>query len=234
MSCQAAAESLVALLDGEIGPQERRALEQHLTGCAACARELEELRATRRLLDRGLAGVAPERGAGSFEALWQRIEADEHPTLRLASGGAGTRRIPRRRAVWLGAGGLALAASLALVVLGIQQQPAPEVAPARPVVAGGPPAVAAKSGPRVASRVAAEPRAKQPQAREASQLAQRAPEDAAASKQVAAVANEVDDPPRELLERPELFVNYPVVRRLDELRHFDAVLASQGERGDAG
>lgn len=232
MSCHGAAESLVALLDGEIAPQERLVLEQHLAGCSGCSRELEELRATRRLLDRALASAAPDRAAGSFEALWQRVESDDPPALGLVRGAAGRRPAPRLRAVWIGAGGLALAASLALVVLGIQQQqPAPGVAPAKPVVAEGRPA--AEAGSRVASRVAVEPRGA-PHAKQPAQLAKRAPESATPGKQVAVVANEIDDPPRELLERPELFVNYPVVRKLDELRHFDAVIANQGDGRDAG
>ena len=43
----------------------------------------------------------------------------------------------------------------------------------------------------------------------------------------AVAVNELD-PPRELLERPDMFLNYPIVRKLEELRHLDAVLADHG------
>jgi hypothetical protein len=52
--------------------------------------------------------------------------------------------------------------------------------------------------------------------------------------EAAVVANEID-PPRELLERPELFLNYPIVRKLDELQHLESVLAdSPDPAADAG
>jgi Putative zinc-finger len=43
-------EQLSALLDGELSEGERIALERHLQGCAACQRELAELREVRALL----------------------------------------------------------------------------------------------------------------------------------------------------------------------------------------
>ena len=54
-----------------------------------------------------------------------------------------------------------------------------------------------------------------------------------ADRRVAEVANEID-PPAELLERPDLFLNYPVMRKLDELQHLESVLADPGDEGGAG
>jgi hypothetical protein len=66
MTCAEARIAIDARLDGELGPDEAPALEAHLAGCAACAREVEE----RRLFSDGVArsfraaldGIEPGRG----------------------------------------------------------------------------------------------------------------------------------------------------------------------------
>jgi hypothetical protein len=59
MTCDDARESLSALLDGALTPDERRAVEAHLEGCAECRRDLERLRQTVALLHRVSPAHAP-------------------------------------------------------------------------------------------------------------------------------------------------------------------------------
>jgi hypothetical protein len=53
-----AGDALSALLDGELDPVEARAIRDHLAGCAACADELDGVRAVRAAV-RGLPGLDP-------------------------------------------------------------------------------------------------------------------------------------------------------------------------------
>jgi len=50
MSCERFKPMLTGYLDGELDPAERAQVEQHLAGCEACARELEELTALKEEL----------------------------------------------------------------------------------------------------------------------------------------------------------------------------------------
>jgi hypothetical protein len=59
MTCDDTRESLSALLDEALTPDERRAVEAHLEGCADCQRELERLRQTVALLHRVTPAHAP-------------------------------------------------------------------------------------------------------------------------------------------------------------------------------
>ena len=59
MSCDDARESLSALLDEALTPDERRVVEAHLEGCAECRGELERLRQTVALLHRVTPAHAP-------------------------------------------------------------------------------------------------------------------------------------------------------------------------------
>lgn len=59
MTCDDARESLSALLDESLAPDERRAVEAHLEGCAECRRELDRLRQTVALLRRVSPAHAP-------------------------------------------------------------------------------------------------------------------------------------------------------------------------------
>jgi len=59
MICDDARESLSALLDESLTPDERRAVEAHLEGCAECRRELDRLRQTVALLHRVSPAHAP-------------------------------------------------------------------------------------------------------------------------------------------------------------------------------
>lgn len=153
---------------------------------------------------------------------------------------------------WIVAGtsaGLALAAGLALVVLAPSSSR--DVTPSSSDASRGATSVAARPGPETVAakpakapttRVAkAAPTAAEPAKEQVARRANPKPavdatgddtprEDAVAANEPheeAVAVNELD-PPHELLERPDLFLNYPIVRKLDELRHLDAVLADQG------
>ena len=248
MSCETVTGSIVALLDGELAEAERREVESHLASCTACAREVEEVEATRRIVARHLLAAGAAVGPQRFDDLWRRVAADGHDTVATSRAGSGSTRPgsvsrstnARRRWLWAGASaGLALAAGLALLVFAPRP---PEVTPdgRDPRTAKGstvasapaPKAVIAKQAQHPATRVAKsgsdDADAKQQVARRAEPKA--APEVTAPAEEQPAEAVAVNelDPPRELLERPDMFLNYPIVRKLEELRHLDAVLADHG------
>lgn len=255
MNCESVHESLVALLDGEVTTAERRLLEEHLATCAACRRERALLERTRTLVTDRLRRTAAE--PGSFEALWQRIEAASpeagpqaaDPPRLGARPGRGRR--PRRTAAWAAVGGFAAAAGLALALVGLPGEdaavppagaPAPRAAapraPREPVAVarapsrpdGGQPAAqpGAAAPAKTARQAAAGPPADEPAPGAAG------PVDEPDEQEVLAVALGRAEPPRELLERPELFVNYPILSKLDELRHLDTVLAESPDDGSTG
>lgn len=254
-SCETVTGSIVALLDGELAEAERRDVEVHLASCTACARELAGFEGTRRIVERHFAasgaGVAPP----AFDQLWRRLASDAAaPAVR--SGAAATRSGSvvrsgrgRRRWLWTGASaGLALAAALALIVFAPRSPggtPAAHEAPTArsPVVASAPAqkAVAARSAQGPATRVAKAAPDAGPRKEQVARRAEPKPAvDAAPSpgeEPAEAVAVNELDPPRDLLDRPDLFLNYPIVRKLEELRHLDAVLAEHGaddRQGDGG
>lgn len=253
MSCEGVLGSIVALLDGELHGDERRTVEVHVGTCAACQGELELLRRTRALLSRQLEGAGAGAGKPSFAELWRRVEALAEqgdgpvardaaaPWTRRARADGASRRSGRRRLVaWSAAGGLAIAASLALLIVG---RPAGVGAPAAKTATTAKPAAVARAAapvavakhePGHATRVASKgvPADAHPaEGKPAAVADQAAPEgDVVANEEV---ANEID-PPRELLERPDMFLNYPIVRRLDELRHLESVLAEPPDAGGSG
>lgn len=111
-------EQLSALLDNELGEQERAELEAHLLSCASCRAELESLRRTRDLV-RALPQPALPR---SFALPLEAAPAQEQPhqsasAARPAPGPQPTRLPNRRRPVralqWLSS----IAAVLGIVVL---------------------------------------------------------------------------------------------------------------------
>jgi len=249
MSCETVVGSIVALLDGELPDGERRAVEEHLTACASCQGEMRALRQARVLVTRRLRSVDVGVARGSFDELWARIDAAGEggaPSGPAAHGRRADRSRAaglRRPAVWAGAGGLALAASLALVIVGLPRDHAEEPGPAPTRVARK---AALVDAPAAAARVTAKPEARLASAPKPAPVAKpdaaRVPTDtsedevgldAVADESVAVAVNEID-PPRELLERPDLFLNYPIVRKLDELQHLEAVLAESPDRGGAG
>jgi len=50
MNCERCSELLVEYMDGGLGPEERAAVAEHLSGCEECAREMEEYSEIRRVV----------------------------------------------------------------------------------------------------------------------------------------------------------------------------------------
>lgn len=103
--------ALDGFLDGDLGPEERRAVEEHLAGCDRCADELAGMHALAEQAASLPAEIAPARD------LWPEIAAriqreresgDEVPVLAVDFGRSG--RTPAR--AWA----VRIAASLALVI----------------------------------------------------------------------------------------------------------------------
>ncbi|KPJ54073.1 hypothetical protein AMJ39_02100 [candidate division TA06 bacterium DG_24] len=65
---------IMSLLDGEIGPDERVRLEDHIRECPACARELEEFRKLKGVTDQ-MKFVEPE------DEVWERYWANVYNRL---------------------------------------------------------------------------------------------------------------------------------------------------------
>ncbi len=96
-------------LDGELPPDEVRALERHLEGCAECRATLEELRAVK---ERAAALVDPP----APNDLWAGIASRIGSAGSTRAEGAPVVRMPRRRALAGWALPLAAAAALAIVL----------------------------------------------------------------------------------------------------------------------
>jgi anti-sigma factor RsiW len=210
-ACETFAEELVAYLDGEQPVDERARIDAHVGSCLTCRRELDRLRRVRTLMGelRPLA-PSPDFAAG----MWRRLEATPS-------------RASRWRAVVWSVVPLAAAAVVALAWYSSleragSQSPiasAPATAPAPAAVAKAPAAAAPAEDTRVAG---AQPKA----------------EEERGAREVAS-APDFDDYPPELVEHPELFLRYPVVRRLRKLEHFEQVRersqpAGEGERQPLG
>ncbi len=70
MKCEEARPLMMALLDGEIGEEDRRALERHLQGCYACAKEFESFRQLKELTE-GVTLMEPE--SRIWQEYWSRV-----------------------------------------------------------------------------------------------------------------------------------------------------------------
>jgi anti-sigma factor RsiW len=106
MGHEAIYSRLGAFLDGELGAEEKGAVEAHLISCGACAAEAERLRA----VGRGLRTLrAASMGAEAMAELHERVEFSGQ----------------RRRVEWF-AGGLSAVAACVAIVMGIQMMRATE------------------------------------------------------------------------------------------------------------
>ena len=93
-------EELLALARGELPPDQARIREAHVASCAACAEELELLRA-----DVALFRARAARSDGPPPATWEAIARRIGPGAPIP-----IRRASSRRVVWYAAGAVALAA----------------------------------------------------------------------------------------------------------------------------
>jgi anti-sigma factor RsiW len=104
MSCREATTWFSARIDGRLGPDEARALEAHLAGCARCRRELATWEATARALRAaGPTPVPPFLAERAFRAATQAERAAPAawflpPARKVAIAGA-----VAAAAVWLAA-----------------------------------------------------------------------------------------------------------------------------------
>ena len=106
MNCKEISELLLSYLDEEIRPEERGAIEAHLSACSSCREEMEALAATQRKLRQGLntmaAGALPSPYA--WATINERLVKEERrriPLLDLAKSKirGGVKRL-RSRPVW--------------------------------------------------------------------------------------------------------------------------------------
>jgi len=110
MRCEDVIENISALVDGELGPKERKAVEAHLETCADCPLRLAEYRALWKLL--GL-DADVEAGPEFLAAVHARVR------VRRASS-------PLRSALIKGAAAVAATVLLLLGLLFFQQRSVPD------------------------------------------------------------------------------------------------------------
>jgi len=203
-TCEDFGAELVAYLDGELPEATRRPVASHVSTCLVCRRELDRLGSVRRWLDE-LPSIEP---SADFAArLWDRLQNEDESVAPL--------RRRRSRAMLWAIPPLAAAAAL-VVAFRLSVSPPPPAPVSRgsvATIAGG-----------------------QPPARRQQAVAQANGEHRSgdAAPQVVAGAGDglPDDLPPDLLDRPELFLRLPVVRRLDKLEHFEEVRQPEQEHDD--
>ena len=101
--CDRALELLSLELDGELTPEEKGELEDHLTGCGECRRTAEELRQLHTILPE----LEEEVPDGLHQAIMDRIGAEK--VVPLSSAAKGRRSLRQ----WV-----SLAAVFAVILLG--------------------------------------------------------------------------------------------------------------------
>lgn len=207
-ACERTGTELVAFLDDELGPDERRPVAEHLADCLVCRREMDRL----ATLQSWLGDLPKVEPSPTFAADFARRLAAEPTPIA-------SRRGATRGFAWM-IPALAAAAVLALALrsfLGIPgpSSPAPEAGKPRVAAIRRPAEPAAEEEP---ARVATRPGAEKPAS----------PTDLAAIE-----ALRPEDLPPELREHPELFLRLPVVRRLDTLEYLGS-LHQQGGGDDDG
>lgn len=233
MRCGTAREWLTSAIDGELTARQRHELDAHLAGCPACT---AERRQTARLLG-ALSTLAADT------TLPPRLEQDTLRRVRqLAAEEAERATEPGRVRFgrWLGLGLPALAAA-AVVVLALrsavpppapgpvasvapettrESQPAPPPAPAArrpaPVREKPPVAVARQDPPAAASDDPAEAPATLAK-RDADPARAAAPADARPGEDLP------NEPPPELIARPDLFRDLPILQNMEKLQNYDAI-----------
>lgn len=121
--CDSIREDLTALLDGELPPERRTVIEEHLARCDACRALRDRLRSLDRLLVEALPAAAPSR---DFEA---RLRARIGRQRALSAGGTWR--------TWIAAAAALLLLAVALFALFRPTSPGAPSTPAQPVVAVG-------------------------------------------------------------------------------------------------
>jgi len=84
MDCRDISELLIPYLDGELGEEEREAVELHLSGCLHCRKELEALSTTQSKLRQGFEAVASKTpSVQAWTRLQQRLAAEEQSRVTI-------------------------------------------------------------------------------------------------------------------------------------------------------
>lgn len=197
MRCGPVQRHLTAAVDGRLDARSRAAVDEHVAGCAACREELRLTRALFTALDDGSteAPVSPRLEQATLRAV--RIAAADEAE-RPARWWAALRPAPA----------LAVLAVVVVAVTATLQQRAD--APARSAPKPARLAAQEKAPKRVESVARAKVPAEAPAAA-APVVARRRPTPVPA------------EPPKELAERPDLFIDLPILRHLDKLEHFEQI-----------
>lgn len=206
MRCATARRRLTEVVLGEASPRQRAMVSRHLEGCGACR---EELRRTERLI-RALA-VLPH---GPLPAGLEGKTLGRIRVLAADTAHAGAWRQLRR---WAGFGLPALAAAAVLFVT-VRSEDAADLVPGE--------RVAAKAVPTIAGEIDEPMRHAAPSVgRKSAQVARSTP------KTTPAPMPREDPPvdvrpelPDELLARPDLFVDLPMLTQMEKLENYDAIV----------
>ena len=191
----------------ELAPRRRRALERHLADCASCRAD-------------GVLGVKLDAALAALPTHRPVPASLEYATLRavrqLAAGEE--ERLSGAVARWLGVAVPALAAvAVVVVAVGLYRGTTPEEK-------------------ATVGRVARDDRGAAMRAIAPRDDAHGAPQGAPA----VAVAHggarrpSVDEPPAELVAAPERFIDMPVLRDFDKLRHYDTIVGIDDDQADPG
>ncbi len=201
---------MTAGVDGELTARRRQALDRHVDGCERCRRDRRASEALARALDAlpGVSEVPAHLEQATLRALRLAAAADDAPPER-----------PWGR--WLGIG-VPLAAATAATVLAVglwgREAPLPTATrvarPAPAPEAPKPVQVARPAAPKPVAP-AAEPKAAEPQ-----------------TQTVARIVPPTEPPP-ELADRPDLFVDLPILRNMEKLEHYDSIQTTTGEAPSA-
>jgi hypothetical protein len=186
---------MVPAIDGALTHRRRRTLERHVAGCGSCRAELTTTRGV----------LAAVTGLPAEGAVPPRLEQATLRAVRLA---AAAEEEARGRAWWRtpALAGLAVAAALAAVAVGVRRY------------ADGP------AGPAGAPLEVARPVEQRPAT--APTPAPSPPARTVVARRPAPPAEPPKQPPPELAARPELFVELPILRHMEKLDHLEAIQAT--------
>ena len=192
--CEAIVVELPGYVGGKLDASTALSVQRHLQACSGCQSELRGIERLEQLLAVSLPSISPSAGfASSFANRLAQEMADEETEQSFS---------PRALMSWLVQPWLlpvGAAAVLAVIVYGWSgsEQSSGWSVP-MPSISGG--VASQNSAPAADTKLAAKPADKSSE-----------------KKVLAQAAAPAEVPPPDLLQRPELFVDYAIIRDLDEL-----------------